>query len=153
MTKKISIYKYLQTKVIAGVLTGSDLSFYRKVCRWYSKTFHTPLHIVMDGKTLQWDDILHHYYEEQMEEIPFNAVFDIACKDYIPDLAQDLEDEDEAYAKALVDEQKRTIEAKKKRDAAKNKKTIKQHKNDINTENIKEKPSNIKLSFDDSDGL
>jgi len=152
MTKKtFNIYQYLQTEAIGGTLTNSDINFYRKVCRWYSKTFHTPLHIVMDGKTIQWDEILTHYYEEQMEEIPYNAVYEIACKDYIPELAEEMEAEDAAYAESLVEEQRKTLEAKKKREK---KKQLKQPKKEEKQEDEqidqpKEKPPEMKLNFGD----
>jgi hypothetical protein len=41
---------------------------YRRICRWYSTTFHTPLHLVPD---LDEAYVLQHYYEhayEQMED-------------------------------------------------------------------------------------
>jgi len=72
--KNTNIYQYLQTEAIGGNLTNSDLAFFRKVCRWYSTTFHTPLHQVMQCKDVQWDEILLHYYEDQMEDLPFNNI-------------------------------------------------------------------------------
>lgn len=40
---------------------------YRKICRWYSQTFSTPLHIVeMD---LLQEDVLQHYFENQIEKM------------------------------------------------------------------------------------
>lgn len=38
----------------------------RRIMRWYSKTFHTPLHVVED---LPLDDILLAYWEEHYEEL------------------------------------------------------------------------------------
>ena len=40
-------------------------SFYRKVSRWYSKEFSTPLHIV---ESLDPIHVLQHYYEERFGE-------------------------------------------------------------------------------------
>lgn len=160
MQKKTNIYQYLQTEAIGGVLTSSDLAFFRKVCRWYSKEFSTPLHVVMEGSVIPWDEVLLHYYEEQIEDMPFNAVYDIACQDFLPDLAEEFEKENEEYAQALVEEQKRTLEKKKKRDEKKAKvakKPQKESKSDTSEseKTLKpepnEKPPEMKLSFDDED--
>jgi hypothetical protein len=40
--------------------------FYRRVCRWYSKSFHTPLHEV---EQLPWKNILLAYFEERFYEM------------------------------------------------------------------------------------
>lgn len=147
--KNTNIYQYLQTEAIAGNLTNSDLAFFRKVCRWYSTTFHTPLHQVMLCKDVQWDEILLHYYENQMEDLPFNNVYEIACQDFIPDLADEFEKENEEYAQALVEEQKRTIEAAKKKKPSKY--TQKTDKKELSTENNKKKPPEMKMSFEDEE--
>ena len=124
MSKKSNVYDFLQLEAVAGGLVKSDIAFFRKVCRWYSSTFHTPLHQVMECKVVQWDDILLHYYEDQMEDLPFNNLYDIACQEYIPELAAEIDKENEDYALSLVEEQQRTVKkrearlAKKKQAAA-----------------------------------
>ena len=150
--KKSSIYQILQTEAIAGTLVNSDVAFFRKVCRWYSKEFNTPLHLVMEGKIIQWDEVLLHYYEDQMEDLPFNSIYDIACQDFIPELADQYEKENEEYAQALLEEQQRTIEAKKKRDAKK--KQLKQPKKEEKQEPEQidqPKPPEMNLRFDDEE--
>jgi len=143
MSKKTNIYEFLQMEAVAGGLTKSDLSFFRKVCRWYSSTFHTPLHEVMECKVVQWDDILLHYYEEQMEDLPFNSLYDIACQEYIPELAEEFDKENEEYAMALVEEQEKTI---KKREAKQAKK-----KQAPKPEPELKKPKSMNLSFEDEE--
>jgi len=143
MSKKTNIYEFLQMEAVAGGLTKSDLSFFRKVCRWYSSTFHTPLHEVMECKVVQWDDILLHYYEEQMEDLPFNSLYDIACQEYIPELAEEFDKENEEYAMALVEEQEKTI---KKREAKQAKK-----KPAPKPEPELKKPKSMNLSFEDEE--
>lgn len=106
-------------EAVAGGLAKTDIAFFRKVCRWYSNSFHTPLHEVMQCKAVQWDEILLHYYEEQMEDLPFNTLYDIACQEYIPELAEQYEKENEEYAQALVEEQQKTIELRKKKNKQK----------------------------------
>ena len=44
----------------------SEDSKWRQICRWYSKTFATPLHVVEDLPRL---DILQHYIEENYENL------------------------------------------------------------------------------------
>lgn len=146
MNKKTNIYEYLQTEAISGTLNRSDLAFFRKVCRWYSKTFHTPLHTVMECKVVQWDEILLSYYEENMSDLPYNQVYDIACQEYIPELADQYEKENEEYAEALVEEQQRTVERRKKKQEAKAKAEPK-----VEEPKEQPKPPEMKMSFDDEE--
>ena len=44
----------------------SEEARWRQICRWYSKTFATPLHVVEDLPRL---DILQHYIEENYENL------------------------------------------------------------------------------------
>ena len=155
MSKKVSIYEALQTEVISDILNQSDMNFFRKVCRWYSTTFHTPLHIVMECREVQWDEVLTHYYESQMEELGYNQVFDIATKEYIPELAAEFEEENKEFARALVKEQKATLKkAEAKKRASNNRKTIvsgaKKDEPKPDNKDLKP-PAPIKMSFDDED--
>lgn len=165
--KRVTIYEALQVEAISDILAQNDLFFHRKVCRWYSKTFHTPLHQVINGEVMLWDEILLHYYESQMEEVSYNDLFDLAVNEYVPELAEVLEEENQEFADSLLEEQKRTIAKQKTRLAARKQKVT---ENDINTikkfSNIKDlsseiefndglddkiKPSEMKLNFDDDD--
>ena len=123
-----TIYTALQLEAISGILNRSDINFYRRVCRWYSKEFHTPLHIVIEGKVVQWDEILLNYYESQMEDIGYNQVYDMAIQEYIPELAEKFEDENQAFANALIAEQHQTIAKKKAKDKAVEEKLASNHR-------------------------
>lgn len=156
MNKKNSIYDYVQLEAVAGGLVKSDIAFFRKVCRWYSTTFHTPLHEVMDCKVVQWDDILLHYYEDQMEDLPFNSLYEIACREYIPELAEEFDKENEEYAASLVEEQQRTVERKKKKDEQKQVLKTAPSASVNKTEEVvqnKEMPKPVNLSFDDEEDV
>lgn len=113
----------------------------------------------MECKRVQWDEILLHYYEEYMEDAPYNSIFDTACRDFIPELAKELEEEDQKFADALVEEQKRTIAAKKERDRKKKEKKKIDKKQKVSVKDNKEekkKTPEIKemnLKFDDDDSL
>ena len=144
MKRKTTIYEALQTEVIADILTHSDMNFFRKVCRWYSTTFHTPLDQVINGDIMQWDEILLHYYETQMEGIGYNEVYEVATKEYIPELAEQYEEENREFAKALVKEQKETL---KKAKAKEKKAALKQN----NNKELTPPPPPMKLSFDNDE--
>lgn len=118
MNKKATLYEALQTEVMADILIHSDMNFFRKVCRWYSTTFHTPLHIVMECVVIQWDEILLHYYEDRLEDIGYNQVYELAVKDFIPELAEEYEEENREFARSLIAEQKRTLAKQKAKEKA-----------------------------------
>jgi hypothetical protein len=103
----------LQLEAIEGNLTKSFPYFERKIKRWYSKTFSTPLHEVNE---LPWDWILLNYYEDAIENQSYNEVFDLAVREYLPEFVKEIEDEDEEFANSLVEEQRRTLRAKKEKE-------------------------------------
>jgi hypothetical protein len=63
-----NFYKSLRILAMADVLKGEPSAEYslRKVFRWYSEKFHTPLHIV---ETLPLDFVMRHHYEAQYESL------------------------------------------------------------------------------------
>ena len=107
------LYKSIQIKPIESVLDSDDANSYRKICRWYSKTFHTPL---QDVYNLDFEHVLSNYYESTFEEIPYNDLYDIAIEDFIPELAEQNNEDAEQYAKDLEAEQIRTLERKARRE-------------------------------------
>ncbi len=56
--------KLLKEIALANVSDPDSAYFYRYVCRWYSKTFHTPLHLTYG---LPSQDIFMAYFEEGYE--------------------------------------------------------------------------------------
>lgn len=107
------LYKSIQIKAIESVLDSDDAYSYRKICRWYSKTFHTPL---QDVYNLDFEHVLSNYYESTFEEIPYNDLYDIAIEDFIPELAEQNNEDAEQYAKDLEAEQIRTLDRKARRE-------------------------------------
>ena len=144
-----NLYTALQLEAISGILNQSDMNFYRKICRWYSKEFHTPLHQVLEGRVVLWDEVLLHYYESSFEEAGFNAVYNMAVQEYIPELAKEYEDDNQAFADALIEEQNRTIAAKKKKEAKE--KELTQLKSEPSKTPPLPAPPPINLSFEDPD--
>lgn len=64
----MELLKALQLRALRHVvLDTKDREYYlRHIFRWYSKTFHTPLHIV---STLPLVDVLTAYFEERFEDM------------------------------------------------------------------------------------
>lgn len=56
----------IRIQALRDVLKEPEEYQFRAVFRWYSKTFHTPLHLV---ERLPLEDVLQAYYEEQFEEM------------------------------------------------------------------------------------
>ena len=57
-------YKALSDIALAGVMNPTEKVFYRRVCRWYSREFATPLR---DVETCSPEHVLTHYYEDYYE--------------------------------------------------------------------------------------
>ncbi len=89
----LDFYKALRVLAFseARATTSSNAYALRKVLRWYSKTFATPLHVV---ETLPVDDILQHYYESLYEDM-------------------DLEDEARELADLVMTEKEAAVAAEK----------------------------------------
>jgi len=108
---KFDYYKYKQLAAIDSVLFQTEDYFYRKVCRWFSKTFSTPL---IETYKLSWDFILEHYYESNLEEISYNNVYDIAIENYFPEFMDEEEKENQEFADSLIEEQNNLLRKKGK---------------------------------------
>ena len=140
-SNKDVVYESLQLDAIKSVLLNDRVYFERKVRRWYSKTFSTPLPQVF---TLPWDHVLTHYYEATLENLDYNDVYNLAVKDYVPEFADQEEKENREFAQSLIKEQKATL-AKKE---AKKQKQVR-----VSESKASEKPKvkSMNLNFDDDD--
>jgi predicted nuclease with TOPRIM domain len=105
-----------QLKALESMLTKTTEFFERKVRRWFSKEFSTPY---LDTFKIPWEEILLHYYEAGIESLEYNEVFDLAVKEYLPEFMNQADEEDQAFADSLINEQKATIAAKKAKDSKK----------------------------------
>lgn len=108
MTKPFSEHELIQLEALNATLLKTDLNFYRRVARWYSMTFHTPLKLV---NSIPWDELLTHYYESHYEQMPYNELIRLA-KETLPDLAKEEEETNEEFIKALLeaDKAKKTVQ-------------------------------------------
>jgi hypothetical protein len=108
---KINIYDIYQLKALNSVLNKNFDYFERKVRRWYSKNFYTALDRVY---TLSWDFVLKNYYEAMIEQLPYNEIYDLACKEFLPEITE-IEDKKEAeYMKELEAEQEAGLKKQSK---------------------------------------
>lgn len=97
-----NLYRSYQIQAAESVLDGNESYFYRKICRWYSAKFHTPLITV---ETLPIDHILTNYYESTMEVIPYNDLFDLVIEDFLPEIQKENEESLEEFMKEMEEEQ------------------------------------------------
>ncbi len=162
-----SLYYQAKLKAVENILNDDDLSFYKKITRWYSTTFATPLQEVR--KKIAFVNVLQEYYESTMEDSDFNDVYEYAMRDMLPEFMEEMEQGDVEFAKSLVEEQKAGLERKRRRDMKlKDEETIEIEEETLETkppkrepltahetgerpQPSKDKPEDISLTFDDED--
>ena len=136
-----NIYEITQLEAAYGILNKTDLFFYRKVCRWYSSTFHTPLHLVQSG-TVQWDELLTHYYEYHYDKLKYNEVLNIA-KSLLPTIAKEEEEDEDRFIQELM------IQDKLKKQSLK--KSAQSPDNELFPQTTPKNPSEEEVKFFDVD--
>lgn len=109
---KFSIYSFYQFESIEGKLNKTDVAFERRVRRWYAKELGMSFQKTFE---LPWTDVISHYYDTQIEETPFNIVYNMAIDEYVPELAEEQERIDQEYADSLVEEQAANLAKKAKK--------------------------------------
>lgn len=97
-----NIYKHFKLQALDAVLDPDDSYLYRKICRWYSTNFATPLHVVYE---LPLQLVLTNYFEASCEKIPHNDLINVALEDFYPERVQAQEQVEEDFVKALEAEQ------------------------------------------------
>lgn len=138
--KEFNYYEYLRLKAAGNIITSDQEYIIRKIFRWYSKEYSTPLHLLENG-TVSWDNVILHYFEHTLSEnYSHNDLLDLLKNEMLPELAQKHEQELDEYAKSLEKEQEETL---KKRQSIQNK--AKNVKN-LETQDDKEEP--IEKNYD-----
>jgi hypothetical protein len=99
--KPFNVYTLIQTEAINNILNKTNDFYYRDICRWYSTTFHTPLHLV---ETLPWDEVLLHFYEQKWSSLPKSDQIRIA-KDLIPSLYEKEENDTDEFIRQLLEQE------------------------------------------------
>jgi hypothetical protein len=149
--KDFDIYLLKQTEAISDRLNNSDTLFHRKICCWYSRTYFTPLHLVLDGLTIPWDVVLQHYYDNNIEKLSYNEVLELAKREYLPDLKEEVEKEDEELDKKLEKEQTENIKKRKSKQnqiVTSDKKKL-QSLNSNDSQPLGNEPKEIRLNFEE----
>jgi hypothetical protein len=131
-------------------IEGNYEAFYRKTCRWYSKTFYTPLKEVME---MADEEVLRVYFEETIQTMKSlgDEKFDEYVKEVVQQELNKNKDEEELAAETADDDDwyKEELERLKKEDSKKSKtKKSKSTKKANKNEDIDEKPN--LLGTDDS---
>ena len=104
------IYRIKQLEAITNILGKTEEYFQRKVCRWFSEKYSTPL---PDVEKMEWGYLLTHYYEAVLEDMDYNSVFDMAQREYIEEFIEEDELIRQKLEEELVTEQESSIEKKK----------------------------------------
>ena len=104
-------YELAQTQALHDILNNDAEYFFRRIARWYSSTFHTPLHEV---EQLPWFEILQHYYEFHYEKMNQTELYEL-LQEIIPSIADAKEKEMDDFMKEIVEKNRLAIEKKQKK--------------------------------------
>jgi len=137
------INKLEQLKAAEGKLLNTLAFFERKVRRWYSREFHTPL---FDVYKLDYQFILQQYYESIIEGYSYNELLEVTQRNLLDELSESIEEEDQKYADSLIKKQQEQLEKQKVKDTPKTQSLNKTQSNEANNPKIPE----INLKFDES---
>jgi hypothetical protein len=109
----------IRLEAMQAVLKDSPELRLREIQRWYSRTYHTPLHVVMAGQEVPLEDVLQAFYEDKYGEMRAEAEQDNSLIQEIQDLtetrearqerlrAEDIEEVDQYAFGKLIEEQER----------------------------------------------
>lgn len=108
--------KELKEIALANVADPTTEYFYRYMCRWYSKTFHTPLHVVF---TLPFQDVALAYFEEGYESMDEDDRFEEMMRAIDPDFDAKEEESIQDFISMIEEEEENKRLAKAEKDKAK----------------------------------
>ncbi len=106
--------KELKEIALANVSDPTTEYFYRYMCRWYSKTFHTPLHVVF---TLPPQEIALAYFEEGYEAMDEEDRFEDMMKAIDPDFDNKEEESIQDFIEMIEEEEQNKRLAKAEKEA------------------------------------
>ena len=109
-SKHIDVYEHLEVLALHSVSTGKDPSYvYRKICRWFSREFHTPLPQVIK---LPVEFVLQNYYEYQFESLQEEELFKIMRYHADPDYVETQKSDDDEFFRQVQEEVEKVNKAK-----------------------------------------
>ena len=101
--------KLLHDIALANVANPDAAYFYRSVCRWYSKTFNTPLTVV---ETLAPEHVLINYFESIFEDADEDKMWEEMNRAVDPDFDNNEEEEVQDFIKLIEAEEKNKTASK-----------------------------------------
>ena len=145
MTLLSDIYYIAQLRALEGSLLESDAYAYRKICRWYSKSFSTKL---LDVYRLPVEHLLTNYYEDIVGSLPHNERVE-ALRGMLPELIKEDQKELDNYMKSLEEEQQMLMEKANKKSPSKTTPKI-QSLSQANDNELQEDPiKTFEMEFED----
>ena len=114
--------RYIQTLALGAIEDPDGEAYYRRICRWYSREFSTPLDTVIND--LPEKEVLLHYYEDMYYTLYHNETEEGQMRYYQlrsailrtdKDIVEEelTEEEDDAWAQEMVEQIQREEEALK----------------------------------------
>jgi len=103
--------KELKEIALANVVDPTSEYLFRYVCRWYSKTFHTPLHVVITELPLS--EVLLAYFEEGYEMMDEDERFVEVMRAIDPSFDEQEEESIQKFIEMIEAEEKAKMLAKK----------------------------------------
>jgi hypothetical protein len=110
--------KELKEIALANVVDPTSEYLFRHVCRWYSKTFHTPLHVVITEIPLS--EVFLAYFEEGYEMMDEDERLVEVMRAIDPSFDEKEEESIQDFIKLIEFEEQNKRLAKAARDKAKN---------------------------------
>jgi primosomal protein N' len=106
----------LKQIALANVASPTSEYYYRMICRWYSKTFHTPLHVVF---TLPIQDIFLAYFEEGYEMMDEEKKFEEMIRVIDPDFDAKEEEAIQEFISMIEEQEENKRRAKEEKEKIK----------------------------------
>lgn len=106
---KNSEIEAIQILALLSVEAPDKEAHFRKICRWYSREFYTPLHVVINE--LPFEEVLQHYYEQTFSTLHDSSndktkekYNEIRASILYPDLIDKKEADDDDWAEQMAKE-------------------------------------------------
>ncbi len=111
--EEINVYEQLEILALHSVSTDKDPSYtYRKICRWFSREFNTPLPQVVN---LPVEFLLQNYYETQFESLKEEDLFNMMRHHADPEHVEELEQSDDDFFEQIQrEEEAKALKLKEK---------------------------------------
>lgn len=107
----------LETIVLKSIVMKDPEYFTRRVCRYYSEKFHTPL---LEVHELPWAFVFTNYLEHVVEtNNSQKEIYDLALEVIYPEVSKSIEEENIAFAKMIEKQEEERMAKEAEAKAAK----------------------------------